>query len=167
MNRDLKINFQMNQPGYNDFYYEEVEEYTSRSLGEYLVTKEAILDFANQWDPLIFHTDEEIAKTTPHGGLIAPGTLLLAIRIRLLHSGGINRKVLASVGFENVKFTKPAYVGDRLTLKIELEEKRVSRSRPQYGLAKYSMELVNQLGEPVLTMLDTIMIERDPKIIDV
>ena len=81
----------MGHPGYKDYYYEAVIANERVSLGDYLITKDAILDFANQWDPMIFHTDEEVAKMTPHGGLIAPGTLLLAIRIRLLHDGGINR----------------------------------------------------------------------------
>ena len=155
----------MSNPVYNDYYYEDINNDTYKvSLGEYLVTKETILDFANQWDPMLFHTDEEFAKSSPHGGLIAPGTLLMAIRIRLLHSGGINRRVLASVGFENVRFVKPAYVGDRLTLNVELQEKRISKSRPEYGIAKYYMELVNQTGDKVLTMIDTVMIERNPNL---
>ena len=154
----------MSNPVYNDYYYEDINDTYKVSLGEYLVTKETILDFANQWDPMLFHTDEEFAKSSPHGGLIAPGTLLMAIRIRLLHSGGINRRVLASVGFENVRFVKPAYVGDRLTLNVELQEKRISKSRPEYGIAKYYMELVNQTGDKVLTMIDTVMIERNPNL---
>ena len=154
----------MSNPAYNDYYYEDINDTYKVSLGEYLVTKETILDFANQWDPMLFHTDEEFAKSSPHGGLIAPGTLLMAIRIRLLHSGGINRRVLASVGFENVRFVKPAYVGDRLTLNVELQNKRISNSRPEYGIAKYYMELVNQTGDKVLTMIDTVMIERNPNL---
>ena len=154
----------MSNPAYNDYYYEDINDTYKVSLGEYLVTKETILDFANQWDPMLFHTDEEFAKSSPHGGLIAPGTLLMAIRIRLLHSGGINRRVLASVGFENVRFVKPAYVGDRLTLNVELQNKRISKSRPEYGIARYYMELVNQTGDKVLTMIDTVMIERNPNI---
>ena len=154
----------MSNPVYNDYYYEDINDTYKVSLGEYLVTKETILDFANQWDPMLFHTDEEFAKSSPHGGLIAPGTLLMAIRIRLLHSGGINRRVLASVGFENVRFVKPAYVGDRLTLNVELQDKRISKSRPEYGIVKYHMELVNQTGDKVLTMIDTVMIERNPNV---
>jgi len=149
---------------YWDVYYEELDKYADLSIGDFHLTKESIIDFANQWDPMIFHTDEEVAKTTPHGGLIAPGTLLLAIRIRLLHKNGVNRKILASLGFENVKFTKPAYVNDRITLNIKLINKRISKSRPDYGLATYHMELVNQNGEAVLAMNDTVMIERDPNL---
>ena len=154
----------MSNPVYNDYYYEDINDTYKVSLGDYLITKETILDFANQWDPMLFHVDEEYAKSTPHGGLTTPGTLLMAIRIRLLQSGGINRKVLASVGFENVRFVKPAYVGDKLTLNVEFQDKRISMSRPEYGIAKYYMELVNQTGDKVLTMIDTVMIERNPNI---
>ena len=154
----------MNHPGYNDYYFEDIQDTGRISRGEYLLTKEIILDFANNWDPMLFHIDEEFAKSSPHGGLIAPGTLLMAIRIRLLHSGGINRRVLASVGFENVRFVKPAYVGDQLTLNVELRGKRLSKSRQEYGIATYYMELVNQTEDKVLTMIDTVMIERNPNI---
>ena len=69
---------------------------------------------------------------------------------------------MASVGFEDVRFLKPAFVGQKLTLNITFQNKRISKSRPQYGLAKFYMELVNQDKEAVLSMIDTIMIERDP-----
>ena len=146
---------------YRDFYYEDIMEGDEDFHGEYQTTKEELIAFAKQWDPMIFHTDEEIAKTTPHGGLIAPGTYLLAIRIKLLHKAGVNRKILASVGFENVRFLQPSYVGEKLTLHIKLLEKRVSKSKPEFGLAKYYMELVNEKGIAVLSMIDTVMIERD------
>ena len=156
----------MTHPGYRDFFFDDIDQYNNSSNVEIVVTKEKILEFAHQWDPMIFHTDEELAKTTPHGGLIAPGTLLLAIRIRLLHSGGVNRKVLASVGFEDVKFVKPVYANDRLKMNIKLIGKRLSRSRPKFGLATFYNELLNQDDEPVLTMVDTIMVERDPSKLD-
>ena len=70
----------MTNTTYNDFYFEDLDGYTDRSFGEYELVKEEIIEFAKKWDPMIFHTDEEVAKTTPHGGLIAPGTFLLAIR---------------------------------------------------------------------------------------
>ena len=136
----------MTEQLYQDFYYEDIQVGDEASHGDYQTTKEELIAFAKQWDPMIFHTDEDVAKTTPHGGLIAPGTYLLAIRIKLLHQGGVNRKILASAGFENVRFLKPSYVGEKLTLKIKLLEKRVSKSKPNYGLAKYNMELVNELG---------------------
>ena len=152
----------MSEQLYRDFYYEDIQEGDEESHGDYQTTKEELIAFAKQWDPMIFHTDEDVAKTTPHGGLIAPGTYLLAIRIKLLHKAGVNRKILASAGFETVRFLKPSYVGERLTLNIKFMEKRVSKSKPDFGLAKYYMELVNEKGAAVLSMIDTVMIERDP-----
>ena len=132
----------MSEQLYRDFYYEDIQVGDEESHGDYQTTKDELIAFAKQWDPMIFHTDEDVAKTTPHGGLIAPGTYLLAIRIKLLHRGGVNRKILASAGFENVRFLQPSYAGEMLTLKIKLLEKRISKSKPNYGLAKYHMELI-------------------------
>ena len=69
----------MSHPGYNDCYFDDIRDTDRISQGEYLLTKEIILDFANQWDPMVFHTDEELAKSSPHRGLITPGTLLMAV----------------------------------------------------------------------------------------
>ena len=57
----------MSHPNYNDYYYEDINDNDKMSLGEFLLTKETILDFANQWDPMVFHTDEELAKSNKLG----------------------------------------------------------------------------------------------------
>lgn len=38
--------------------------------GEHVLVKEEIISFANQYDPQLFHTDEEAAKDTFFKGLI-------------------------------------------------------------------------------------------------
>lgn len=152
----------MSHPGYNDFYYEDIEIGAVRRLGEHHVSREEILEFGNAWDPMDFHIDEQKAEASPHGALITAGTHMLAIRIKLLHSAGVNRKVLASGGFEEVRFRKPLYAGETVHLTVECVEKRLSQSKPDLGIAKMHMELVNQKGETVLSMLDTIFISLKP-----
>jgi len=39
------------------------------------IEKETLVAFAREYDNIPLHTDEEYAKTTPFGGLIAPGML--------------------------------------------------------------------------------------------
>ena len=44
-------------------------------LAPVTITKERMLDFARIYDPLPLHSDEEYAKTTRFGQLVAPGVM--------------------------------------------------------------------------------------------
>ena len=48
------------------------------------VTREAVLDFASQFDPQPFHLDEEAAKTSLFGGLSASGWHTCAMAMRMM-----------------------------------------------------------------------------------
>ena len=54
-------------------YFEDIsvgDKTTSKSIS---VTKEEIIEFARKYDPQPFHIDEEAAKKSIYGGLIASG----------------------------------------------------------------------------------------------
>lgn len=143
-----------------DYAYEDVVVGAPHQLGTYALEAEEIKSFAKRWDPMPFHIDEDLAAASPFGGLTASGTHLLAIRIALIHEQGINPHVIASLGYEEVKFLNPARPGDKLTLFVECIWKRESASRPGQGLTRWQHTLENQDGETVLSMLDTILIRK-------
>ncbi|HTZ03730.1 MAG TPA: MaoC/PaaZ C-terminal domain-containing protein, partial [Xanthobacteraceae bacterium] len=98
-----------------------------------------------------------------HGGLTAPGTYLLAVKLRLIHTLPFQRTVIASVGYDEVRFLRPVPPGEALTLQIEWTDKRRSKSKPDRGLVTGRYVLRNAAGEAVLSQLDTIMMRlRDP-----
>ena len=47
------------------------------------ISKQDILDFANEWDPQSFHIDEKAALESPYKGIIASAwqTLLIAFKL--------------------------------------------------------------------------------------
>ena len=143
----------------NDYTYDDAVIGERHKLGSYRLEADEIKAFAKRWDPMPFHIDEDLAAASPFSGLTASGTHVLAIRISLIHGPGINDNVIASFGYEEVKFLQPARVGDTLTLFIECVWKRESESRPGHGMTKWRHTLENQNGEEVLTMLDTILIK--------
>ena len=65
-------------------YYEDIEVGDTDEFGEYHVTKEEIIEFASKYDPQPFHTDEEAAKDSAFGELVASGWHTAAICMRLL-----------------------------------------------------------------------------------
>lgn len=136
-----------------DIYWEDLPSGTVIDLGSYEVTKEEILDFARRYDPQPFHTDEEAAKDSIYGGLIASGWHTCAMSMRmlcdklLLHAAS-----LGSPGLDQIRWLRPVRPGDTLGGFMEVVESRPSRSKPDRGIIKSRWEVTNQDGEIVLTM---------------
>ena len=117
------------------------------------VGRDAIVDFARQFDPQPFHLDEEAARTGLFGALAASGWHTAAMVMRRMCDGYLNDSAsLGSPGIENLKWLKPVYVGDALHIVMKVHESRASQSRPTIGLVRSVWEVRNQRDEPVMTM---------------
>src|SRR6202140_2819805 len=89
--------------------------------------------FARQFDPQPFHLDEEAAKGTLFGGLVASGWHTAALTMRLQVESGLP---IAGgiVGIEGeMSWPRPTRPGDVLSVVSEIEEVTPSRSRPDRG----------------------------------
>jgi len=145
----------------DDIYFEDVVVGSKLQAGPYVIPEPELIAFAAAWDPLPIHLDKSYAAQ--HGGLTAPGTYLLAVKLRLIHTLPFQRTVIASVGYDEVRFLRPVPPGEALTLQIEWTDKRRSKSKPDRGLVTGRYVLRNAAGEAVLSQLDTIMMRlRDP-----
>ena len=122
-------------------------------LGTHVVTKEEIIEFAEEFDQAPFHLDEQAARDTLLGGLSASGWHVCGILMRLicdkylLESGS-----QGSPGVEYCKWLKPTLAGDRLTGTSTLVSKRYSETKSGYVIATLLHKLKNQRNEPVLEM---------------
>lgn len=127
------------------------------------MTAESIKDFARQWDPFPPHLDEAVAAQTPAGKLFAAGAHLISIAIRLSHSVDLpGLAVIASGGWDQVRFHRPGLVGDRLRVRLTQSEKRPSRSRPDRGMLEVCFELFNHNDELVLSFLNQVVMRTRP-----
>src|SRR4029078_1008657 len=98
-------------------YFEDVAVGTIMRWGRYGATKEEIIEYARQFDPQPFHLDEEAAKASPFGGLIASGWHTGAMLIRILNEHSIPRSATSgSLGFDDLKWVKPVRPGDVLSV---------------------------------------------------
>lgn len=154
----------MNRSPYTpEIYWEDLPAGTVLDLGSYEVTKEEILDFARKYDPQPFHTDEEAAKDSIFGGLIASGWHTCAMMMRLLCDSLLLRAAsLGSPGMDEVRWLRPVRPGDTLTATMEVADARASRSKPDRGIIHSSWVVKNQDGEVVMTMKGTGMYRRRP-----
>lgn len=145
-------------------YFEDIALHESRqSTVAHVVTADEIKRFASEWDPMPFHLDDEVAKLTPMGKLFASGAHNIAISIRLGHTM-MDREiaVLAGLGWQDVRFPLPVFVGDELRLKTEIIGKRESQSRPDRGIITSLNTLVNQDGAAVTEYKILSMVMRRP-----
>jgi len=127
-------------------------------LAPYAVTKEEIIEFAEEFDPQPFHLSEEGGEDTAAGGLIASGWHTCSILMRMMCDAYLNNSLSQGApGIDEVKWLAPVRPGDVLSGVSTVLEKRVSRSRPEIGIFKIRHELINQSGKTVLTIENTGM----------
>jgi acyl dehydratase len=145
------------------FYWEDMYAGRVIELGERKVTREEIIEFARQYDPQPFHTDEAAAKQSLYGGLIASGWHTCALMMRMLYDGVLIRAAsLGSPGVDSVRWLKPVRPGDALRARMTIVEARPSRSKPDRGTINSKWEVFNQNDELVMTMEGMGMYRRRP-----
>ena len=144
-------------------YWEDIKAGEVIELGSCTVTKEAMVAFAREFDPQPFHTDEETAKRTIWGGLIASGWHTGSMLMRLFYDGFLKDTVsLGSPGIDELKWNKPVRPGDRLSGRLTILDTAPSRSKPDRGIVRSFMEVVNQHGEVVMTTKGVNFFARRP-----
>ena len=144
-------------------YWEEWEVGAEFESPARTVTEADIVAFAGlsgDYNPL--HVNEEYCKTTIFGGRIAHGPLVYAIAAGLLFQLHLyDDTLIAFLGFENLKFTKPVKPGDTIRARIKVLEKRAS-SNADRGVMKRQLQVLNQRGEVVQEGIQAFLLKRKP-----
>ncbi len=142
------------------FYFEDFEmdrDYVTRSR---TITEADVVAFAGlsgDYNPL--HTDEEFAKQTIFGTRIAHGVLGLSVATGLINQTGIAEgTVIAFLGM-TWNFKGALKMGDTITVRQRVAEKRET-SKPDRGILRMAVSVVNQRGEVIQEGEHTLMIKR-------
>ncbi|HEY4459475.1 MAG TPA: MaoC family dehydratase [Pseudonocardiaceae bacterium] len=136
----------------DDRYFEDYVVGASHEYGYETISEAEILAFARLYDPQPIHTDLEFAKKGPFDGLIASGAHTIAIMMRLYVSHYVSHAAsLASPGLDDLRWPRPVRPGDSLWLRAGVLDARRSKSKPDRGLVRTSIELFNQHDDAVLT----------------
>jgi acyl dehydratase len=113
-------------------YANDIVPGTVSDLGHYQVGQQEMIDFALQWDPQGFHTDQDVASTGSFGGVIASGIHTLAILHRMsVLAVQRHWAVVAGVELRSVRFLAPVRPGANLrgTLRIDSVSIDTTRGR--------------------------------------
>lgn len=155
-------------------YFDDIAVGDRAELGTHTFTAEEIKTFAAQYDPQEFHMDEAAAARSHFGALCASGwhTVAAWMNLRVQYGrredaeraarGEVIAKLGPSPGFRELKWLKPVYVGDTITYGSEVVEKRVTKSRPGWGIVFARNTGINQKGELVLSFIGSGFVERRP-----
>ena len=125
-----------------------------------VIEKDKMLAFARLYDNIPLHTDEEYAKTTPFGKLIAPGVMsFLEVWSKYLEVDFYGEELLAGISTK-IEWLKPVFPDDVLTGTAEITN--LVERNPKNGLAELTIKVYNQNGELVLTDVTESVVKRRP-----
>lgn len=130
-------------------YFEELQVGMSVEAEPACIKKEKMIAFARDYDPIPLHMDEDYAKTTPFGQLIAPGVMsFMSVWAKYLEVDFFGSELLAGKSTK-IEWHKPVFAEDILTGRATITN--LVKRNPRNGLVEITIEAYNQRGELVLT----------------
>ena len=130
-------------------YFDDIKLGTKIELEPVKIEKEKMMEFARQYDSIPLHLDEEYAKKTPFGGLIAPGVMsFMSVWNQFLKVDFYGDELIAGLS-TSMEWHKPVYADDVLTGIVEVTS--TVKRNAKNGLIELTIKVYNQDGVHVLT----------------
>lgn len=137
----------------DNLYFEDYVTGSVQEFGSIVVDEQEVIDFGKRFVPLSYHTDRETAKNSIYGGLIASGWHTAALMMRLYTDNYLSKVAnLGSPGVDELRWDKPVFPGDQLSIRVTVLEARCSTSKPDRGIVQSFCEVLNQNREVVMTV---------------
>ncbi|MBR2598868.1 MAG: MaoC family dehydratase N-terminal domain-containing protein [Clostridiales bacterium] len=138
-------------------YFDDFKIGMSVETAPVTIEKEKMIAFAKDYDNIPLHTDEEYAKTTPFGKLIAPGVMsFMSVWVKYQDVDFFGEELIAGKSTK-IEWHKPVFAGDVLTGKAEVTNltKRNSRN----GFVELSIDIHNQDDDLVMTTVTEAVVK--------
>lgn len=141
-------------------YFDELKLGMAAETAPAEIEKEKMLAFAREYDNIPLHTDEEYAKGTPFGRVIAPGVMsFMAVWAKYLEVDFFGEELLAGKS-TRIEWLRPVFAGDVLTGRAVITD--LVRRNERNGLAEVTIEVFNQNGDLVLTNVTEAVVKCRP-----
>ena len=123
-----------------------------------------MIEFAKAYDPQVFHTEPEAAKSSLYGGLIASGMQTVAVAFgQFIRLGYFADSSLGGPATDDVDWLAPVRPGDQLKTTIEVLEVRPSKSKPDRGIVRLQFTIMVE-DAPVVRFISTTFLRRRPAV---
>lgn len=147
----------------NNRYFEDYVTGFVHEFGSIVVDEQEVIDFGKRFVPLSYHTDREAAKNSIYGGLIASGWHTAALMMRLYTDNYLSKVAnLGSPGVDELRWDKPVFPGDQLSIRVTVLEARRSASKPDRGILRSFIEVLNQKREVVMSLKSVNFVRSRP-----
>jgi acyl dehydratase len=146
-------------------YFEELEigmvfsHQPSRTVTE----TDNLLFTALTLNPQPLHLDMEFAKSTQHGQILVNSIFTLGLIVGLSVGDTTLGTTLGNLGFDKTTFPSPVFIGDTITARSTVVDKRASASKPDRGIVTFEHTGTNQRGELVCSCVRGAMMMRRPR----
>ena len=141
-------------------FFEDIKIGMSVEIPPAVIEKEKMVAFARDYDNIPLHTDEEYAKTTPFGRLIAPGVMsFMSVWVKYLEVDFFGTELLAGKSTK-IEWLKPVFADDVLSSKATITN--MVKRNAKNGLVEVSIEAYNQNGELVLKDVTEAIVKCKP-----
>jgi len=134
-------------------YFEDYIPGDVHEFGAIVIDEEEVIQFGKRYVPLSYHVDKEAAKKSSYGGLIASGWHTAALMMRVYTENYLSKVAnLGSPGGDELRWDKPVFPGDELSVRATVLEARRSESRADRGIGRTFIEVLNQKRVVVMSM---------------
>ena len=145
-------------------YFEDLEIGAETLFGTYEVTREEVIEFARKYDPQPFHLSDAAAAKTHFGRIAASGwhTTAMTMAVIARYVVADEQAGLGSPGIDELRWLKPVYPVDTLTVRGKIVDKTPSRSKPDIGSFRTQTIVSNQDGVDVMRFTSIVLMRRRP-----
>lgn len=113
-------------------------------------------------NPAQLHLDAEYMKGSEYGQVLVNSCFTLSLMVGVSVGDTTLGTAVANLGWDEVRFPKPVFVGDTLNIVTEVIDLRDSKSRPDAGIVTFRHEAYNQSGELVASCKRSGLQRRKP-----
>ncbi|OZA93653.1 MaoC family dehydratase [Altererythrobacter sp. H2] len=100
-------------------------------------------------NPAQLHLDAEYMKASDYGRVLVNSTFTLGLMVGVSVGDTTLGTAIANLGWDEVRFPAPVFIGDTLRIETEVIELRTSKSRPNAGIVTFAHRAYNQHGDLV------------------
>lgn len=125
-----------------------------------------VMDVDNVWFTLLtmntqqIHFDANYASSTEWKKLLVDSTFTLAL-VTGMSVKTLTGKVVANLGWDNIKLSNPVYSGDTIYAESTILHKRVSKSRPTQGIVTVHTRGLNQDNKVVISFDRVFLVHKE------